>query len=70
MQNAQIEELVRKYTASKTLDELLSAAGGYFPSIRCKSAKDAQERAELTLLADAYDTAQELRGDPRRAYRS
>jgi hypothetical protein len=70
MQNERIEQLVRKYTASKTLDELLNAAGGYRPSIRCLSARTEEERAELTLLADAYDTAQELRGDPRRAYRS
>lgn len=67
---AEIDALVAKHSASKTLQALMDCAGGYFPSLRCVSAKDLGERAELLAIADAYDEAQTARGDPRRAYRS
>lgn len=65
-----IDVLVRKHSAFKSLEDLTTAAGGYFPSIRCKSLEPLRERAELLRLADAYDAAQAARNDPRRAYRS
>lgn len=74
-----IDALVRKHTCSKDLLDLATAAGDYFPSLRCvtglssttlpSSVSDA-ERAELLQIADAYDAVQEARNDPRRAFRS
>lgn len=60
-----IDDLVRKYTAAQTLDELceLGKATNYRPSIYTKGS------AEKTRLANAYDARQIELGDPRRAYR-
>ena len=62
------DQLTAKHTAFTTMQDLLEAKGGYFPSIRTLSAKT--DRIELGRLADAYDAYQETRGDSRRAYRS
>jgi len=64
------DDLVRKYTAFESMDALLNAPGGYFPSLHTQSAKSFRERGELGRLADAYDAHQEARGDERRAFRS
>lgn len=50
-------------TAFKTFEDLLNAKGGYRPSIPV-----GHEWGRV--LANAYDEAQEKRGDYRRAYRS
>jgi hypothetical protein len=65
-----IDELVRKYSAFESLGDMTHAAGGYSPSVRCLSAQPETERLELLAIAEAYDAAQEKRGDARRAYRS
>lgn len=68
-----IEEIVRKYTPCKSLAELCTQPGGYRPTIRCTRAVNRkakpQELTDLSLLADAYDAAQQVRGDSRRAFR-
>jgi len=64
------DQLTAKYTAFRTMQEMLNAKGGYSPSLRTQSAATYQERIELGLLADAYDAYQGARGDPRRATRS
>jgi len=67
--------LTRKHTAFDSFDDLINAAGGYEPTIRCMAPRETRswdyraERLELLALADHYDGAQEQRGDPRRAYR-
>jgi hypothetical protein len=62
---ASIDDLVRKYTAAKTLDELceLGKKTDYRPSIYVNGS------AEKKMLADAYDARQAELGDPRRAFR-
>ena len=62
------DALTAKYTAFKSIQEMLDAKGGYFPSLRTESAHTG--RTEIARLADAYDAYQSARGDPRRAYRS
>lgn len=62
------DQLTAKHTAFSTMQDLLEAKGGYFPSLRAQSADT--DREELGLLADAYDAYQAARGDSRRAHRS
>ena len=62
------DQLTAKHTAFSTMQELLEAKGGYFPSLRTQSART--DREELGQLADAYDAYQHARGDARRAFRS
>lgn len=57
-----IDALVKKHTAFATMDEMLNAKGGYRPSMYVF-------RHEVKIIADAYDAAQEERGDARRAFR-
>jgi len=57
------DELAVAYTAFESMDALLNANGGYFPSLNT-SACDSIGR-----LADAYDAYQHARNDPRRAHR-
>ena len=64
------DELTAKHTASRTMQEMLDAKGGYFPSLRTASSRTRIDRQELTRLANAYDAYQAARGDARRAYRS
>lgn len=61
-ENESVDDLVRKHTAFATMDELLQADGGYRPSL------DVRE-PHMLRIANAYDRQQQLRGDPRRAYR-
>jgi hypothetical protein len=60
--NQHIEALTTKWTAFGSFEKLLKADGGYRPSLTRKN-------QEVRELADAYDKAQEARGDQRRAYR-
>ena len=62
--------LTRKHTAFLSFADLLDALGGFYPSLRTQSADRDDDRRELTELADAYDAAQAVRGDHRRALRS
>jgi hypothetical protein len=57
-----IDALVKKNTGFATMDEMLNAQGGYFPSLYVF-------RPELKIIADEYDRLQEARGDNRRAFR-
>ncbi len=62
------DQLTAKHTAFTSMQELLEAKGGYYPSLRTQSA--IIDRDELCVLANAYDTYQQARGDSRRACRS
>lgn len=57
-----IDTLIRANTAFLSLEEMLNAGGRYRPSC------DMREPV-MVAIADAYDGAQEARGDERRAYR-
>jgi hypothetical protein len=70
MNNLNDDELTAKHTAFATMHDLLVARGGYVPTLRTQSARNATERAELGRLADAYDAYQVARGSRRRAHRS
>lgn len=52
------DRLVRKHTGFTSFADLLDARGGYFPSLDVSS-------PERLAIADAYDRAQEARGDER-----
>ena len=54
--------ITRDMHAARSFDALLDAGGNYRPTI------DVRNTAGL-MLADAYDAAQEARGDQRRAFR-
>ena len=58
----QIDGLIRDNTGFRDLADMLNAAGSYRPS--CDMRQPAMRQ-----IADAYDAAQEARGDVRRAYR-
>lgn len=58
-----LDAMTREHTAFPTFMALLTAAAGYYPSIRL----DLMGRDGL-LLAQAYDCQQARWGDPRRAY--
>lgn len=62
-----LESITRSHTAFPTFAALLNAEGGYSPSLRVS---DAQRGSPITEIADAYDAAQQKRGDPRRAFRT
>ena len=64
-----IDELVRAHSGFDSMLDMVQAHESYRPSLATKRGKDDGERLELTLIADAYDAAQEERGDGRRAYR-
>lgn len=64
------DALTERHTAFITLRALCNAAGGYFPSLRTKTAPTYRDRQELRRLADMYDAAQKAAGDPRRAMRT
>lgn len=70
---ADIDLITRTHTASKRFAELIDAAGGYRPTIRCSRAVNRSatraELVQLARLADSYDQVQQARGDLRRAYR-
>lgn len=63
MSRKQLDSIVKANTAFASFDELVfKTARAYRPSLD-------QRNPDLVLLADAYDEAQLLRGDARRAYR-
>lgn len=66
-----IDQLVAMHSGFTSLVDLVEGAHiSYRPSLATHHRNcDDQERAELTLIADAYDAAQAARGDGRRAYR-
>lgn len=57
-----LDIICKHYTAFSCFGELLFAKGDYRPSLDCSN-------PDLLALANAYDKAQELYGDPRRAFR-
>ena len=61
-----LNRITRKVSAFASFRDLLDADGGYFPSLGSNSRKDVPQ---LLILADAYDAAQQERGDARRAFR-
>jgi hypothetical protein len=65
-----LDALTLCHTAFRTFQDLLDAKGGYTPSLRTGSTNNAEHRRELAEIADAYDAAQQRRGDARRACRS
>lgn len=62
---AVLDEITKQHTGFTTFRSMVEAQGSYRPTIYVSD----KRRPELKLLADAYDKTQELRGDPRRAYR-
>lgn len=81
MSKSRADELARRHTAFPNFNALINAPGNYRPSILTQSAAACllpcgsritacRRRQELRELADIYDTAQQARGDNRRAYRS
>ena len=55
------DQLTRQCTAFRTFNELINAPGNYRPSLR-------RDMPGALRLADYYDTAQQERGDARRAH--
>jgi len=64
-----IDALARRWVVCDGLQDLLLAEGGYRPSLYPDKGATPAEVKELRTLADAYDAAQEARGDARRAHR-
>lgn len=64
-----IDQLTARHTAFQTMQDMLFAAGNYFPSIPTKSTRGTR-RTELTRIANTYDAYQAVLGDSRRACRS
>jgi len=71
-----LDELTRRITAFETFEAMLTAGGGYRPTLWTKTARfdkagQAVEAASggKRRLADAYDREQARRGDSRRAFR-
>jgi hypothetical protein len=64
-----LDVYARRWTCSTGLADLLEPHTGYSPSLYPGPFATKREAQELRDLADGYDAAQELRGDPRRAYR-
>ena len=62
MKSHVLDQLIARRTAFSSMQELVTAAGGYRPSLDVAD-------PEMLRIAEAYDTAQAKRGDPRRAYR-
>lgn len=68
---ARADELTQRRHACRSFEELLNTVPQYWPRLDCslRFTPDPVERAENQELADLYDRAQALRGDPRRATR-
>jgi len=64
----ELDRITAQRTAFATFNDLLNARGNYRPSLWTNG--DRPECRELALLADAYDAAQEARGDQRRVFRT
>lgn len=62
-----IEQITRKHTGFTSFSELLGAPGNYFPTVLL-TGKSIADQVECHVLIEAYDYAQQLRGDERRAF--
>lgn len=62
LSDASLTRTTKEITGFSTFMELLDAKGGYRPSLNAS-------KPECLALADAYDLAQRLRNDGRRAHR-
>jgi len=67
MTSTYLNEITRSLTAFVSFSELLNAEG-YRPSIYLRKGQHAANRSKVD-LANAYDDAQQMRGDSRRAFR-
>ena len=65
------DALVIKHTAFKSLADMCDTHPNYRPSVCVGSAnpEPAEYPAERRMIADAYDSMMEAKGDDRRAYR-
>ena len=68
MTTAYLNEITRQLTTFASFADLVSAGNNYRPSIHFAKG-DIANRAKCD-LANAYDDAQQMRGDERRAYRT
>ncbi len=68
MDTAYFNQITRELTAFASFADLVAAGNNYRPSIHLKKG-DIANRLK-TDLANAYDDAQQMRGDERRAYRT
>jgi hypothetical protein len=66
MTTAYLNEITRQLTCFASFADLLNAPGNYRPSIYLAKG-DIANRAKYDLV-NAYDDAQQMRGDERRAY--
>lgn len=64
-----LDVYARRWAVCTGLADLMEKGGSYRPSLYPGRYANAQEVQELRDLADGYDAAQTLRGDPRRACR-
>lgn len=68
-----LNAIVEAQTGFANFEDMLNAAGGYSPTLRdqprSRRKADIEHALKAKFMADAYDAAQMLRGDPRRAYR-
>ena len=73
-----LDALTKRLTAFRSFAGLVAGsesadgqpvASSYFPSVYPPPAATAEQIAEFKALADAYDAAQQARGDARRCYR-
>ncbi len=64
-----MDKITETHTGFSNFKELLNAKG-YRPTIRCNDTKvyKGDVAVDMTLLADAYDMVQTLRGDDRRVF--
>lgn len=64
-----MDKITEAHTGFSNFKELLNAEG-YRPTIRCNDTKvyKGDVAVDMTLLADAYDMVQTLRGDDRRVF--
>lgn len=63
-QRRMLDAIVRRYTACRSFAELVENPHGYRPTLRAWI----KSWFRVDTLALAYDQAQTLRGDPRRAW--
>ena len=66
MTTAYLNQITRELTTFASFADLVAAGNNYRPSIHLKKG-DLAFRAKAD-LANAYDDAQQMRGDDRRAY--
>lgn len=66
---ARVDRLIKKHSAFEGITDLVTAKGGYTPTLYTRAANTAQDRTELKLIADYYDSYQQSQGSDKRAYR-